>query len=141
MLGTRFNLRAYPNTDQTILTLEEGKVEAHALNSEERIILHPDQQLSLNHLSGELHKQNIRFSHHINWQQGELIYKNTTLRKIFEDLENRFRIKIHVKKSGLEDELYFVSFRNGESLEEILSLLSYKRNWRYELSDSTVVIR
>ncbi|MGL5561485.1 MAG: FecR domain-containing protein, partial [Tannerellaceae bacterium] len=61
--------------------------------------------------------------------------------RILKDIEQRFGIDIIVHDSSLLlKDRYFVSFSHGETVKQMLFLLSYKREWAYTMKNDEQVI-
>lgn len=141
VLGTRFNLRAYGNEEQTQVTLEEGLVEVFTnTQSNESLQLHPDQQLVLNHQTGELKREVVNVTEYMAWQKGNLVFKDISLADIVKNLERKFNTHIRIIDPDLTNERYYVTFEHNESLNEILNLLSYKREWTFKKNEDVIRI-
>lgn len=142
VLGTRFSLKAYQKEDQTLLTLEEGCVEATTNIGEiaENIVLMPNQQLMLNNRTGELRRKTVNADYYTRWRSGNLIFRDAPLESITKELERRFNVRIQFEDTVYRAEKYYVVFEHGESLDQILSLLSYKRDWEYRMNGKHVEI-
>jgi len=142
VLGTKFNLQAYPQCSQTLLTLEEGSVEAttHVGENIEKLILLPNQQLRLDNQTGELKRNKVNTSHYTSWRKGNLIFRDIPLEDITGVLERYFNVTIAYKDAKFKQEKYYVTFDNQETLDEILELLSYQRNWKYTRNGQQIEI-
>ncbi|MDR1557267.1 MAG: DUF4974 domain-containing protein [Tannerellaceae bacterium] len=142
VLGTRFSFKAYEEDKQTILTLEEGSLSAIPIykNKKECIFLNPDQQLILNHQTGDLRRRNVRADNYTVWKDGHLYFINMSLGEIAADLERRFDVKITFLSENIRDEYYHAQFENGETPDQILNLLSHKRSWTYIRKNNTIHI-
>ncbi len=143
VLGTRFSLNAYTDDLNTTLTLEEGRVEAvtRVHGTKEKILLVPDQQLVLDNRTGELLKRNVAAGPYMDWKDGKLNFRDIPLDEIARILERSFNLKITIVDSVLAREKYYVSFENGENIDQILSLLSYKNGWIFQRQGRLVEIK
>ena len=56
-------------------------------------------------------------------------------------LERKFNVKILIASESLKNDRYFAHFGYNENLEQILTLLSHKRFWKYEKKNGTIEIR
>ena len=141
VLGTIFNLSAYPDDPKVMLTLEEGKVEALIKgNQEERIILTPNQQLSVIRNSGEFSKSNVNPRYFSSWRKGEFYFRGITFGEIAVQLERYFNVEISFKEEWLTQERYFSQFDNQENIYQILDLLSYRNHWTYRINGRKIEI-
>ncbi|MGL4779944.1 MAG: FecR family protein [Bacteroidales bacterium] len=131
VLGTKFNVRSYDNHQETVVSLREGAVQVVSDKDQTTMVLEPGDQLSLNRKNGDMSRSKVNVDWFVSWTDGHLVYRNQTLLQIFSDLENRFNVKIECSDPKLLKDSYYVSFSHGETLEYIMELLSYKRNWQY----------
>jgi ferric-dicitrate binding protein FerR (iron transport regulator) len=142
VLGTRFGFKAYDDDPYTVLTLEEGCIKAipASENTDEGILLKPEQQLILNNKSGEIRRQTVNPQEYTSWKDGVLTFRNLTWDEIAVILKRRFNVDIHIASDKIKNEKYVALFRYGESIEQILDKLSYKRPWKYIKRNDTIEI-
>lgn len=143
VLGTSFNLKAYEADNETILSLKDGIVQAETTRKgeKEQIKLVPGEQLVVDRLAETLERKKVNINWYTAWVDGKMVYRDETLSRILKDIEQRFDIDIVVQDSCLLKDKYFVSFSHGETVKQMLFLLSYKREWAYTMeSDEQVII-
>ncbi len=94
VLGTEFNVNAYPNADACV-TLVEGsvKVEMHAIGRE--VVLSPGQDVVCGDSTFEVRKANIRYSGQ--WKDGVLYFDNTYLVNILHELGRRYNLTVEIE--------------------------------------------
>ena len=143
VLGTSFCFRSYQEDMNTVVTLKEGSVKATPLDRNEQngIMLKPDQQLILNNQTGEFQCLNVNTEESVSWMEGRFYFRNNTLEEITKTLERRFNVDIRILSEEIKNDRYFAHFGNGESVEQILKLLSHKRSWKYENRKGTIEIK
>lgn len=142
VLGTSFNLKAYEADNETILSLKEGIVQAETTRKgeKEQIKLVPGEQLVVDRLAETLERKKVNINWYTAWVDGRMVYRDETLSRILKDIEQRFDIDIVVQDSCLLKDKYFVSFSHGETVKQMLFLLSYKREWAYTMKNNEQVI-
>lgn len=142
VLGTSFNLKAYDSDAETILSLKEGIVQAETIRQGEKesIKLEPGEQLIVDRVAETLERKKVNINWYTSWINGKMMYRDETLGRIIKDIEQRFDMTIVVQDSSLLKDKYFVSFSHGETVKQMLYLLSYKRDWGYELKDSDQIL-
>lgn len=143
VLGTKFGFKSYKEDIRTVVTLKDGSVEAIPLNGEATngIVLKPDQQLVLDNRTGEFQCRIVNSAEYLSWKDGVLYFRDTTLEEITKILERKFNVKILIASESLKTDRYFAHFGYSENLEQILTLLSHKRPWKYERKNGTIEIR
>lgn len=142
VLGTKFNFKSYDDDLFSIVSLDEGKVE-FKLNDEQNntsVSIAQGEQIIYNHENQKLLKTSISGDHHKSWMKGELSFKEASLYSICLSLEKRFNCNIIIKDDAIRQRHYSASFTQGESLLQILKLLSYKRDWVYTTVNDTIEI-
>jgi len=137
-VGTRFVVRAYDEDMRAFVTLEEGSVNAMLKGSsaKDNILLQPSQQLELNRETGALTRRTVDTQLYSSWAEGILDFKDMTLNEIAKVLERRFNIRIVISSEALGKVSYGAQFKYGETPEQILKTLSYRRNWKFSKQDN-----
>ena len=127
VLGTKFNLKAYENTECVELFLMEGVVDFEIKDSAgpEEIRLRPGNAIQYDRSTGKAEKTDFRNSDFRTFKDGGAIhFFNITLRDISYDLERIFCRKIIITNEELAETRFVAHFTNGENLAQILSSLS-----------------
>lgn len=142
VLGTRFGFKAYKEDAQTVLTLEEGSVNALPFDKQSAvgILLHRDQQLVIDNETKEFQRRNVNVHEYVSWKDGVIIFRDQTLTEIAVILERRFDLKINIRSESIKNDRYVAQFKYGENVEQILDKLSYKRAWTYEKQQGIIEI-
>ncbi|SHJ40817.1 FecR family protein [Tangfeifania diversioriginum] len=124
VLGTKFNLKAYPDEHQTVATLQEGKIEVQTAKNQKQQ-MEPNEQLVYNSETSALKVVKINVEDIPDWKNGNLIFSEATLGEILQTLERRFNISIDTDKSiDLSTERYTIKFDRKETPEQILQVLA-----------------
>lgn len=121
VLGTAFDVKAYPGQKTTIISLQQGRVKVQT-GSGVLATLEKGQQLRVVENNG-WSKKVIDPSAVAAWKSGDLIYKDERLEDIVADLERTFAVSIEIKRTLLKKELITVSFHKREGLEKALQMI------------------
>ena len=97
VLGTTFDLSAYPSDKIVETVLVEGKVKIskpgfHLGNNE--YILEPNQRAAYNIETKDTKISNVDIENYVSWHQGYLIFETQELNRIIKKLERYYNIKI-----------------------------------------------
>ena len=139
VLGTKFNLRDYPEDADATVSLAEGSVALLVRTApEEEFRLRPDQRASLDKQTGRLSVENAEAATATQWTDGRLVYDGESLETIVRDLERNYSITITVSDDSLLKLHFYGAFlRQEQSLTEILdaltatSRLAYRQEGRH----------
>lgn len=97
VLGTKFNISAYPE-DKTIQTvLEEGSVAIRKINRTNRdkeIILKPNQLASYDKTTKRSEIKNVNTEFYTSWTNGLLTFENRDLNRVVKAIERYYDIRI-----------------------------------------------
>lgn len=155
VLGTAFNVKAYP-TDAVIETaLIHGKIEVtYTDRPSEKIILKPNEKLVIRkdqqtRAEPATALPKIQLNNLIPigdslipetaWMDDKLVFSNETLANIAAMLERRFDVEVEVRSTDVAAFTYTGIFEK-ESLAKILELLSVSQAFHYQITESRVII-
>lgn len=127
VLGTSFNIEAYPFSNKIAVALITGKIWIQAKSSSRKdvnIILNPNQALSYDILSGETEKQNVSNAENfIAWKDGKIKFFNTRLEEAVRRLNVTFRSKIEIFDPYLKSQRIYGEFGSDDSVTEVVNNL------------------
>jgi ferric-dicitrate binding protein FerR (iron transport regulator) len=124
VLGTKFNVKAYPDERKTTTTLTSGKIEVNTTLSGESRILSPNEQLTFDNKTSKISIAKVSSDESASWVSGQIIFTNTSFKEILHTLERRFNVSFDATEVAVwKDESYTVKFLKDDSLEHILDIL------------------
>jgi ferric-dicitrate binding protein FerR (iron transport regulator) len=95
VLGTKFNISAYADDKEIVVSLVEGKIkvsEGRTATSNGGVILQPMQQLAYHKSDGFVTIEEFGLLETIGWKDDKLVFKNVPLENILVKLERRFGV-------------------------------------------------
>jgi ferric-dicitrate binding protein FerR (iron transport regulator) len=134
VMGTSFNIYARDyDYEVTCLT---GKVNVVAKQSQDQIIITPNQMVKLN-TNGKLDTNlNVDAKLATQWTTGKFLFTQVPLRKVLAEIGRQYNVTID-NTENLND-LYTGSFSKEPNVETVLDLISATFNISYTKSDSGV---
>ena len=139
VLGTKFNVRAYSIDEKVVATLTSGKVEVNTHGDHSKI-LKPNEQLTYNKNTSDIHIEDIQASETDGWLKGKLIFNNSSLNDILQTLERNFNISIENETGIPSSKLYTVKFLKDENIEEILNVLEDVIGFTSQKQESKIIL-
>lgn len=141
VLGTEFNVKAYPEDEKITTTLSSGKVEILPDKSK-AYILKPNQQLTYSPETKEITIQKVTSSDISGWTKGQLLFINVSFTDILKTLERRFNTSFLIKETTpLTEENYTIKFLKNENVEQILTILQdVTGNFSYQKKGNIIEI-
>ncbi|MBD3631135.1 MAG: FecR domain-containing protein [Cyclobacterium sp.] len=134
-LGTAFN--AYAREEEVKISLTEGSV--HVAQKAEEISLLPGEMASVRFdaVSG-LTKGTFDPDRTTLWKEGKIRFQSKPLREILQSLETWYGVRFETKAF---DNRKVTGLFNNESLEDILTGLSFSLGFEYQIDQKNVVIK
>nr|WP_068888152.1 FecR family protein [Pedobacter panaciterrae] len=136
VLGTSFNISAYPKHNTINVTLVTGKVAValQASNNNQSEIILPNQQIIVDKTNEKLTKVNFPgAASFLNRRLGLFEYKGAALQEVIADIELQYDIKIQLE-TDLADKAFYGNLNMNDNVDQTLSKLSlvmettWKRN-------------
>ena len=139
VLGTKFNVMAYPDDQDIEVTLKSGKVAIQRPgkygSSENLLVLRPNQQAIFNKKEKTIKYRSIRTERFISWKDGKLIFINDPINLIMKRLERWYNVDIVLKDKELYNYTYTATFTD-EQLTQVLDLLKVATPIKYKIIPS-----
>lgn len=139
VLGTVFNISAYPHQNQITVTVSRGSVE---VSNDQQVYgkITPDQQISVNTTTYDFVKKDTRAEEEMAWQSNFLILDDVTLEEAALRIGKKFNAKITFQNPELKTCKFYGSFLNDETLTDILTMMSAVLHISYKVENGNVVI-
>lgn len=137
VLGTAFNIEAYPEDRNVITTLVNGTVE---VNSKSRqLILHPGQQALLDE-TGKLNlKPHADVAQVVAWKNGYFQFDNDDIHTIMKQLARWYNIKVNYSRCFPSHRFGAIISRNNK-ISEILNMLQATGEVRFKIEDQKITV-
>jgi ferric-dicitrate binding protein FerR (iron transport regulator) len=127
VLGTSFNVKAYPNTGITEVVVNTGTVLFYHVDNNNNIlgqvVLQKGDKGIYDRISRKLAKMRNNNPNFISWKTGILVFDQTSLDKVMEVVGEKYGVTFHIKDSELSRLKLTATFDN-ESLDSVLEVLS-----------------
>lgn len=137
VLGTHFNVEAYPDDPEVSTTLFEGSVAVSNKSNANQVILKPNEQAIYNKETNSLIcKAADDVTEELAWREGKFIFNHLPLQEIVRQLSNSFGIRIDIPDKALQEYRLTARFTDGEGLTEILDLLKTAAHFNYTYSQN-----
>lgn len=142
VLGTRFNVNAYPENDQVKVALVSGKV---ALNSEQgdQLMLSPSEMFIYSTLGDRKYSiESFNSDHVVGWKDGILSFHNESLQYVFQKMERWYGVNIlYDKNKSLYKDWMFTGKFENRSLEYILNTMNQEEIFDFKIENDKVIIK
>lgn len=132
VLGTRFNMNAYPADNYIEVVLEEGKVEFSVGENGSQLTLKPNERLVLS--DNKIQVYTTDAWKYNAWKDGKLVFRGDSMSEVARRIERWYNVEVVVKDKELELYTFRGTFQD-DSLDEVLKYLSMTSPIRYKISE------
>ena len=138
VLGTSFNIRAYPEEKRSQTTLAEGSVRIYSPGSS--MLLKPGEQAEVSALSGEMVKQEVEVKNFTSWKDGRFVFEQEPLEDIMRTLERWYDIRVIFKDEGAKRISLSGNMKRYGDFSQVMKMLQMTGDVRFELHGNDVYI-
>lgn len=130
VVGTTFNLKAYPDENEIETTLFEGKVELtiHPENKNiaaRTVKMQHGESLVFNKTKNELKYGRFESEEILAWTNNQLIFKNVNFENLVRKIERWFDVEIVYDEARLNKQRLTVELHQGELLFRLLDIIEF----------------
>jgi len=137
VLGTKFNVTAYPEENVTEVVLQEGKVNVNGLKGLFKVDMKPNEKFTFDKgsQSGSILKVNA--SQFSAWKDGLMVFRNEPLSEVLKRVGRWYNVEIVLDDPELENFRYRATFQE-EQVEEVVRLISLTVPIEYSFNDREI---
>lgn len=140
VLGTAFDIKAFPGESNVVVTVTRGKVRVEKDNKTVGVLVR-NEQLVVNDNNSSPVKETVNTNTAIAWKQDDILLDDARLRDAAKDLEQRFHCSISFNQPALENCRVTASFLHHETLNQIIQVLARINSMSYRFeNDSTIML-
>ncbi len=137
VLGTRFDVSAYPGDSKINVVLEEGSVQLLPERMKERsYMLSPGEMAELDLAAGKIVTGKVDVEKYTAWKSGLLVFKNDPMGEVIEKLERWYNVRIKVADPAVYNSIFTATIRT-ESLEQMIRLIEYSCPLSFSMQQQT----
>jgi ferric-dicitrate binding protein FerR (iron transport regulator) len=144
VLGTKFNVKAYPNENQIETSLFEGKINLTADDSKssDRILkeVNPGEAFVYSKESHKLASKSFQKEEIDGWKNNRLIFKDDTFNNLVRKVERWYDVKILYDEKLFDDRRLTVELYEGERLERLLEIVGMTLSVNYQYDKGKIIL-
>lgn len=142
VVGTAFNVNAYPNEREAQVAVAVGVVALHLRNSEleadaDTVVLRPRQAGVITEQRLHALRRNIDLAPHVAWKEGQLVFEDAPFPVVVRRLERWYDLHIEADRLCESPDLLNAVF-DQESANEVISDIAVALGLRYEQDEGSI---
>ena len=139
VLGTAFNIKAYPEQKQITVTVTRGKVKVGD-NKKTFGVIVPNESIAVNTEINSFRLERVNADEALTWKKQYLVLDDISLEEAAVLIGNRYHVNISFSKEALENCRISATFLNNENLEQVLTVVTGVVDADYTLQPNDEVI-
>lgn len=140
VLGTSFNVRAYPGESTQHVQVATGKVKVRIESTKEEVILTKGDQAVYDKEKSNLEKLEEASENNLSWYTGQLVFKNTLMTEVVKDIEAFYQVDLEIENEAIADCGFNSTFKNA-SLELVIETISLALKAEIEKENNRYVLK
>ena len=139
VLGTAFNIKAYPGQKTITISVSRGKVKVTRPDGWETTLL-KGQQLKIEGGRKGI-ERNIATEEIAAWQKGSLVYDDEAMEDVVADLQRVYNVEIRITNESIKKLSIGTTFRREIGVDQALQVLCKLTDTEYKLSGGVYIIQ
>lgn len=132
VLGTHFNINAYPDEQSSATTLIEGSIRFSYLTN--TVLLKPNEQAKVKNQSFKINK-NIDVQEVLAWKEGYFIFDNEEIHSVMRKLARWYNVRVEYEDPSVNEE-FVGTISKYKNISEILKLLQATGTIKFKILPS-----
>ncbi len=138
VLGTSFNVMAYPEDELIETTLVEGEVKVKTSNS--NLIIEPGTQAQLNRKSNKIEEKFVNTELFTSWKNGKYIYDYESIEIVMRKLSRWYAVDVFYLDDEVRNLHFSGTLYNYNNIEQTLYIIELATNIKFEKVDNAILI-
>ncbi len=138
VLGTKFNISAYPNDNTVKIALVEGKVMAEAEKATGKLILKPSEVAIWSTSTHQFTKSVFDSGETLTWKSGAMVFKNASFDEIASRFKNVYGIELINRSSNTK--WSFSGYFNKTDYKSVIKSICFSKQLNYTLKNNTIIL-
>lgn len=141
VVGTKFNVKAYPEDEQLTVTLLQGSIHLTTVYQPDQLLaLAPDQRVVVYKTDYRAVIKEVKSELSCAWTQGQIVFDEELFGKIVRRLEREYNVIIDVKQPRLNNIRFYGNFRQAQSIEEIFDIMTANKDFHYKKKGNKITV-
>jgi ferric-dicitrate binding protein FerR (iron transport regulator) len=141
VLGTKFDIKAYPEDKRLDVTLLRGSIQLTTIyqpNSSLKLI--PGQLAIVDKANRDVKVKRVDAREAAAWTKGKIVFDEELFSQIVRRLERDYNVTIEVKDPKLNNLRFYGDFRDAQSIQEILNIMTSNNDFHYTMKGNHIIV-
>ena len=141
VLGTKFDVKAYPEDKQLDVTLLRGSIQLTTIYQPNKSLkLIPNQLAIVDKTQQNVTVEKVDACEAAAWTKGKIVFDEELFGQIVRRLERDYNVTIDVKDPKINSLRFYGDFRNAQSIQEILNIMTSNNEFHYTMNQNHISV-
>lgn len=141
VLGTKFNLKSHTIDNYVEAKLASGHIRMLDKQTDRIVDMQPNESVTYNRETKIFKKGTFDPADLLGWINKEYKFKSTPLLEVVKTLERRYGVYFIIENEIIGERKITASFKQEESIDDIMKILRRTSHFKYEIADNIVTIK
>lgn len=140
VLGTSFNVRAYPEDEEIIVTVTSGSVELVAKEDPtQKVVLKVNEEGVFAKTDQQVVKAVIENENSLSWKTKQLGFNDTPMKDVFKAMERYYGVNFEITNDRIWKCEFFGTYQNPE-LDSLLAAMNFAMGLEFNKEGDTYIV-
>jgi len=139
VLGTNFNVNAYPEESTVHTTLVAGSVQVSAVNGDAAVTLQPGKQASMQKRTGKFSVQPADEEQVLAWKNGYFYFDRADIQTIMRQISRWYDVEVEYKE--IPDKKFSGTIPRNVNASQVFKILELTGNVHFTIAGNKVIVR
>lgn len=140
VLGTSFNIKAYPEQDDIIATLEEGRLQVDC-DHDQRFELQAGHQVVFSRVTGNAEKKSVTTMYYTSWKDGFYCFNGEVLENIMDVLAKWYGLEVFYLDEALKNNKFSGRLKRYDDFLYLLDKFEETGNVEFIIKDKVITVK
>jgi hypothetical protein len=138
VLGTEFNVKAYPDETSSSVVLVKGSVQAIVRSG--KIVMKENEMLTLSGPTGETSVRKVDVLPYVSWKDGWMYCNNERMESVAQKLSRYYDIRVTFKDPQVRDLMVIGKLDLKSEYRQVFDVLGYIASVKYTENEGNIII-
>ncbi|MGH2643065.1 MAG: FecR family protein [Chitinophagaceae bacterium] len=138
VLGTHFNINAYPERKYIRTTLQQGSI--RIIEGDESVVLKPGEQASTNQQTSEIKLKTVNVDEALAWKNGLFYFENTNIKEIMGEIARWYNVEVIYETKDLSNKNFNGIISRYSNVNAVLERFSLTGTVHFKIEGRTIMV-
>jgi transmembrane sensor len=132
-IGTSFNIKAYPDKNELIISMLDGVAELETSDKNPIRSMTAGEQVHLDLQSGKVTLSHSDYQADIDWKDGKFIFENAAFSEILSEFEEWYDVQFNIENAVVNNQQFTGVLKRKTSIEHLMRILKMTSDFNYKI--------